>query len=197
MFLLNDANDDRHTDVNCLWATLRRGEREALDRLFRLFYTPLFDYGIKIISDEEMVKDGIQKLFLRLWERHNSLAQADSVQAYLLLSLRRILLRQVNRQKKRYEYNRKYMDEIFSVSFSMEELLVRIELDEEKKQELVKAINHLNSRQKETLFLRYYHGLTNGEIATIMNINRQSVRNNLARAIKSLRGIIKSSFLVE
>lgn len=197
MFLLNDANDDRHTDVNRLWATLRRGEREALDGLFRLFYTPLFDYGIKIISDEEMVKDGIQKLFLRLWERHNSLAQADSVQAYLLLSLRRILLRQVNRQKKRYEYNRKYMDEIFSVSFSMEELLVRIELDEEKKQELVKAINHLNSRQKETLFLRYYHGLTNGEIATIMNINRQSVRNNLSRAIKSLRGIIKSSFLVE
>lgn len=191
MFLYSSFNN-KEGDEDHLWVALRSGNRTALDQLFRRFYTSLFDYGIKIIPEEEIVKDCIQELFLKLWKRHTALSQAQSVQAYLLFSLRRILLRQISRRIKRYQYNREYLDDFFSASFSMEEIMIDAEVEEEQKRELVKAINHLNSRQKETLFLRYYHGLTNAEIADIMDINRQSVRNNLSRAIKCLRSIIPS-----
>lgn len=197
MFLSEGCGDSKNGDEDRLWTALRCGQREALDRLFCLFYTPLVNYGIKLISDEELTKDGIQELFLRLWKHHTSLSTAKSVQAYLMFSLRRILLRQVQNRKKRYERARTYLDEAFSASFSMEEVIVRTELDREKKQELVKAINHLNSRQKEALFLRYYHGLNNTEIAEVMGINRQSVRNNLSRALQSLRTIVQSDPLFE
>jgi RNA polymerase sigma factor (sigma-70 family) len=72
-----------------------------------------------------------------------------------------------------------------------EEVIVREELEAEQREELLKAVNHLNSRQKETLFLRYYHGLTNAEIAEVKDINPQSVRNHLARAIMSLRALVQ------
>lgn len=197
MFLYSDDSDHKNIREARIWAALRDGDREALDQLFRLFYSSLFDYGIKIVADEEIVKDGIQKLFLRLWKNHNSLGQAESVQAYLLFSLRRILLRHITSQKTRSEYSRVYVDELFAVSFSMEEVIIQKELELEKKQELVKAMNHLNPRQKETLFLRYYHGLTNQEIAEVMDINRQSVKNNLSRAIQSLRKIVRTASLFE
>src|SRR5699024_5883615 len=126
------------------------------------------------------------------WKRHDCLATPDSVQAYLLVSMRRILLRSLKRERNRYERNRKYIDNTFAVSFSKEDLMIRYEIAEEKKEQLVQAINQLNSRQKEALFLRYYHGLTNPEIADVMKINHQSVKNNLYRALKNVRGIVES-----
>lgn len=190
--LLYSGFNNKDWEEDHLWEALRNGSREALDQLFRRFYSPLFDYGVKIISEEEIVKDCIQELFLKLWKRRAALSQAQSVQAYLLFSLRRILMRQISRRTKRYQRNKEYLDEVFSASFSMEDIMISAEVEEGQKQALIKAINHLNSRQKETLFLRYYHGLTNAEIADIININRQSVKNNLSRAIKSLRSIIPS-----
>lgn len=176
-----------------LWESLCRGEKKALDDLFRLYYTPLYDYGIKIISNENIVKDAIQELFLKLWKTNSSLNTTPrSVRAYLLVSLRRILFRSLNRKQKCDERNRKYLDNAFRNNFTQEDLMIRSETDEKKKKILLKAINRLNKRQKETLFLRYYHGLTNEEIADVLCINRQSVKNNLYRALKNLRGIIAS-----
>ena len=173
-----------------LWELLRTGSREALNKLFKLHYSALFDYGRKLVSDSDLVKDAIQKLFLRLWKTHANLGSADSVEAYLLVSLRRILLRKVKKRHKRFERNKTYLDHLFTASFSAEELIIRDERDHQKKQKLQEAVNKLNGRQKEALFLRYYHGLTNKEIALVMDINQQSVRNHLSRALKSLRTLL-------
>lgn len=191
MYSENEHTEHEHRTVR-LWRSLRRGEKEALDELFRSFYTPLFDYGIKIISDEDQVKDAIQELFLRLWKKKDAIGTPGSVKAYLLVSIRRILLRGRKRKQNIYERNRKYVDHTFAASFSKEDLMIRNEILEEKKERLVQAINQLNGRQKETLFLRYYHGLTNQEIADIMGINHQSVKNNLFRALKNVRGLVES-----
>src|SRR5699024_11598745 len=104
----------------------------------------------------------------------------------------RIHMRKSKRKRNRYEQKRKYIDNTFAVSFSKEDLMIHYEIAEEKKGQLVQAINQLNSRQKEALFLRYYHGLTNREIADVMKINHQSVKNNLYRALKNVRGMVES-----
>ena len=49
------------------------------------------------------------------------------------------------------------------------------------------AINKLPDRQKEAVYLRYYNNLSGQEIAEIMNINHQSVRSTLAKALNNLR----------
>lgn len=197
MYFKYNCGDLYNKQVPYLWKELRLGQRDALDGLFRLFCNSLFDYGIRIINDEELVKDGIQELFLKLWKNHKSLSQAQSVEAYLLLSLRRILLRQVSSRNKRFEHNKTYLEVSFSESFSAEDVIIRGELADEQLEELLMAVNHLTGRQKETLFLRYYHGLTNAEIAFVMNINLQSVRNHLTRAISSLRAIVRSEDVLE
>src|SRR5699024_7927007 len=195
MFPYHKGQDiDSHKVSVQLWDSLGTGDREALNALFRIYYSALFSYGVKLIADKELVKDGIQKLFLRLWRTHDSLGRAQSVENYLLYSLRRILLRNIKKHKNRLERNRTYIDELFSDSFLMEEIEINLDLEDRKKRKLLNAINTLNGRQKEALFLRYYHGLTNREIADVMEINVQSVRNHLHRAIKSLRSIFSIKF---
>lgn len=139
------------------------------------------------------MKDALQELFIRLWERRESLGEADSLEAYLLSSVRRILLRNKESSQKKAEYSRAYISESLSVSFSMEDMMIQKEFRKEQKEHLYNAIQMLNDRQKEALFLRYYHGLTSNEIAIVMDVNPQSVRNHLARAIASLQSLLKVS----
>ena len=195
MFLFSKLTDYKipgDVDEVLLWESFCNGDRGALSKLFRIHYGSLLDYGKRLVSNEEAAKDGIQKLFLKLWNKRNSIGVPDSVRAYLIVSYRRILLRRKEQKLNRYRRNQEYLDGIFDVSFSKEELIVQDEVVAQKKDELVKGINQLSGRQKETLFLKYYHGLTNKEIAEVLEINHQSVKNNLYRAFKNLKGIVKS-----
>jgi RNA polymerase sigma factor (sigma-70 family) len=178
-----------------LWESMCGGEKQALNALFRLYYTPLFDYGIKIAGDEEQAKDAIQELFLKLWKKRSLLTTPQSIKAYLLVALRRILLREIKRKGNREERNRKYIANNLSITFTKEDLIIKEEEGQQQKKLLIQAVNQLSSRQKETLFLRYYYGLTNEEIADVMRINRQSVKNNLSRALKNVRDTINQSQL--
>lgn len=194
MFLFSKLYDYKSAgdiDEVSLWKSFCRGDEEAFNKLFRLYYTPLYDYGMKLFADNESAKDGIQKLFLKLWKKRHSLTIPDSVQAYLLVSYRRILLRDQDQKKNRYRRNKKYIQTKFEGSFTKEELIIQDERIAHQKEELTDGLNQLSNRQKETLFLKYYHGLTNKEIAQVIDINHQSVKNNLYRAIKSLKKVVK------
>lgn len=192
-----DNNTVGDKDQVLLWRSFCDGEQEALNKLFSCYYGLLYDYGIKILPDSGAVKDAIQKLFLKLWKKRSSIGVPNSVKAYLLVSYRRILLRDKEQRQNRYRRNKKYLNTIFDVTFSREDLIIQNEKVAERKDELVKGINQLNSRQKETLFLKYYYGLTNGEIAEVTGINHQSVKNNLYRALKNIKGVVKSVPSVE
>jgi RNA polymerase sigma-70 factor (ECF subfamily) len=188
--LIKDEVEDGRNEIR-LWKLMLDGEKEGLDGLFRLYYAPLIDYGVKIVVSEEEVKDAIQELFLKLWRIREALTTPQSVKGYLLVSLRRILLREAERKRNRGERNRMYINNDFSAAFTKEDLIITDEIEQEQKEGLVQAINQLNGRQKETLYLRYYHGLTNQEIAEVMGINRQSVKNNLSRALANVRSTFK------
>ena len=195
MFLFSKLKDYKvpgNIDEALLWKSFCNGEKEALSKLFRVHYGALLDYGKRLVSNEEAAKDGIQKLFLKLWNKRNSITVPESVKAYLIVSYRRILLRGKEKKLNRYRRNQKYLDGFFDVTFSKEEIIIQNEIVAQKKDELVKGINQLSGRQKETLFLKYYNGLSNKEIAKVLEINHQSVKNNLYRAFKNIKGIVKS-----
>src|SRR5690625_6672265 len=65
--------------------------------------------------------------------------------------------------------------------------MVYKDVNSENRLILQQALNQLTPRQKEVIYLRFYHGLTNPEISGVMDINDQCVRNLLSGAIKRLR----------
>ena len=70
---------------------------------------------------------------------------------------------------------------------SQEELLILDELQQEQKEQLLKALEALNKSEKEAVFLKFYSGLSNAEIAQVMGVNSQSVYNYIHRAIQALK----------
>jgi len=48
-------------------------------------------------------------------------------------------------------------------------------------------VNKLGARQKEIIYMKYFSGLNNKEIAEVLGVSYQTVRNTLCNALKNIR----------
>ena len=148
-------------------------------------YKILFNYATSFTQDRELIKDTLQDLFVHLWEKRETL-RIQYLTVYLLRSIRNNLF-QSFRENNLHPVS---IDEAIHDrpdDFTIESSLIFQETYLEKKMRIKEAIAHLPRRQKEVVFLKYYQGLSNEQIADLIQVNRQSVANLLHKAILNLR----------
>lgn len=169
-----------------VWRHFRNGDPTALARIFNENYESLYGYGKKLASDEELVKDCVQNLFLKMWLTREKLTAIKSVRPYLLKSLRRHIGDQIMSRNRKKIFHERFTDE-FEVTFSHEDFLIALQTTQEQSDALVRCLNHLPARQREAIFLRFYEALEYEKIAEVMNLNIQSVRNLIYQSLKSIK----------
>lgn len=167
-----------------LWDMLRAGSGEAFEQIFRHYYPPLLNYGLRFNKDEEEVKDCIQILFMNIWERKAFLGNSDSIRNYLLASLRRLILKRAKANPMTITLDDD--DSLFHVELSVEMKMIHDQTLKENVLSLQNAIQNLPARQKEALYLRFYNDQSFGEIALIMNISTRAVYKLIYRALDAL-----------
>lgn len=167
-----------------IWNNLRDGDQKALEEIYRTYFSELYNYGKKLSRDENTVEDCIQELFVELWNRRDKLSETDAIKPYLFVSLKRKIFHTVKKLRKSTdtELEEKYFDS----ELSIDEILIAKETTAEQKSNLKTAFNELSDRQKEILFLKYYSEMDYDEITEIMDMNYQSARNLVSRAIQKL-----------
>ncbi|SDM48747.1 RNA polymerase sigma factor, sigma-70 family [Catalinimonas alkaloidigena] len=173
---------------SALWDQFRAGDPQALSVLFLEHYEALFNYGLKLTSEEALVEDGIQEVFGELWQSRGRLsAQVSSVRFYLLTSLRHRLVRHLQvltRKTNPYVLAQHYEQDY---SPSTEEQLLQETTAQQQSRLLRGSIDALPRRQREAMFLRYFEEMSYPEIAELMHCNVQSVRNLIHQALTRLR----------
>ncbi len=173
------------SQVTDLWHSFQQGNEQSFTVLHDTYYNQLYFYGLKIISDDQQVKNAIQELFLHLWKNRRRLSPVHSVKHYLLCSFRRHLFRLLEKEKQQKRFAQ--LSDTDRFVFSTEDLIVHEETELLTRQLLARSLNQLPARQRELIYLRYTAGLTPSEIAELLQVNYQSVLNTLTRAIATLR----------
>lgn len=145
-------------------------------------YPELKAYGMKIVQREDLVKEAIQKLFVKLWERRKAIGQLNSVKSYILKAYRRTLIDLMAAEQRRARQL------LPSVGFylSPEDLQIYQQEQERKAQQLSQLLGQLPDKQREIIYLRFYNRLSFLEIADILELNYQTVRNYASKAIRYL-----------
>jgi RNA polymerase sigma factor (sigma-70 family) len=170
-----------------IWQSFLDGDPEALTYIYQCHYKKLVKYGAKLSADEEFVEDCIQDVFLQLWKNKESIGKTESIRFYLLKALRRRITKDFLKKRFTADIDERGDDYHFIVEYSVEDLLMQEEGAENLKHQLVRALNHLTDRQKEAIYLKFYQELEYAEIASVMNINNQSIRTLVYQGIKLLR----------
>lgn len=184
------SNQQHYDELKYLWEKLCNNDKEALGKLFTKTFDSLYNYGYRIVSRPEYVRDAIQEVFFQLWKYRKNLKQPTSVRAYLFVSLRRELLNKKEARKRREEIDHKYVSEEFDPLLKYQEWEEILELDEEENRELKSAIEKLSPRQREVIYLKYYEGLSTVELTGILNIRAQSIYNLAYDAINKLESYL-------
>ncbi|MDR6560781.1 MULTISPECIES: sigma-70 family RNA polymerase sigma factor [Arcicella] len=178
-------------DELALWYDLRNGDEEALATLLRLYAKPLISYGRKMISDDAVIEDCIQEVFIQLWQYRCSLKEdVGSVKAYIFASVRRRIITEVKKNTfATTQYDNSASDGYFDIGFSIEEKIIQNETELHRVKIINQHLNSLPKRQKEAIYLKYFKELTNQEIADIMGVKYQTVGNLIHEALTFLRTV--------
>ncbi|MGX5816943.1 RNA polymerase sigma factor [Chitinophaga lutea] len=164
------------------WEGLQRGDRAAFARLYQEHIHGLIAYGMRLSTDENIVRDTIQDLFLDVWRNRERLPPVRSERAYLLGALRFKLLRHTR-------VRTRYFAEVpeHGQDAGVESAFLQGEETIQQAERVRRAIARLSPRQQEMVNLRFFQSCTTEEAAQIMDVNYQSAANLLHRAIALLR----------
>lgn len=176
-------------DEKYRWQQFLDGTQQALADIFLIHHDDLFRYGLKLTGNQEMVKDCIQDLFLKLWKNRNNLHMVQSVKPYLFKSLRNHLVDSAELRRPDVPISDE-MEGQLQIVYSHEDFLIHAQVTEEIRHQVIIALNQLTNRQREAIYLRYFEELDFDTIANLMDMNMQSVRNTLSRAMMLLRDLM-------
>jgi RNA polymerase sigma factor (sigma-70 family) len=169
-----------------VWSHFRSGDERALATIFNEHYDSLYYYGKKLVQDEDLVKDCVQNLFVKIWTTRHKLMAVKNVRPYLLKSLRRHIGDHVIAQNRKKTLQEHFHRE-FQISFSHEDFLIAKQTSCEQSETLARSLNNLPSRQREAILLKFYEGLDYLQIAEVMALNVQSVRNLIHQSLKTIK----------
>ncbi|ALL07391.1 hypothetical protein AQ505_19000 [Pedobacter sp. PACM 27299] len=154
--------------------------------LYQQHYNYLVFVGLKSGMDLTDVKDNINQTFLGFLEKGTDFSKITNVKAYILTSFRRKLIDTYRVEQK---YKTESLDD-FSDTWSepsTEELMLNSQALDELKEKLSRIYDGLPGRCQTAIFLKYYEGLSNEEIAERTSLTIRSVYNNLFEGIKRMR----------
>lgn len=170
-----------------LWQAFKQNDAQALSEIYERFVNELYNYGYHFVMDAAQVQDAIQDVFADLWRTREQLSDTTSIKYYLFCCLRRRLgrLRETDARATLWVEDGQHDPH----TESAEHVMIRVEESVQQMKRLQQAIATLPFRQQEVIRLRFYDDFSWAEIAGILQINEQSVRNLVQRAVLKLRTI--------
>ena len=179
--------EQTNNSTETLLASFQAGNMAAFSELYDLHINILFNYGLKLTIDKELLKDCIHDIFVKLYVKKDELGVIDNLKSYLFISLKNKLCDEL---RKRMYMSDTAVEEINVVSSTDVE---DDYMEEEKTRNNLLLVNNLmdqlSPRQREALTLYYIEEKKYEDICEIMDMNYQSVRNLMHRGLTKLRSL--------
>jgi RNA polymerase sigma factor (sigma-70 family) len=168
------------------WSRFKNGDIKALEHIYKVHVKSLINYGLKITPDLSLIQDTIQDLFIELWKNRQNLTDTTHPKFYLFRALRNKLSRTLSRHSF-VGHGKMQLSSDGLLTDYIELEMVAKEQEAQVSGTLQQLIAKLPERQREAIYLRFYHNTPYEVIASLMSMNYQSVLNLVQRALKTLR----------
>lgn len=146
-----------------------------IERIFRQNYKPLCMYALHFLEDIAAAEDAVQDVFVRLWEA----CPPEGIGKPYLYAMTRNRCIDILRRSARTVS----MPEDVSIASPDEQIVERSETEAR----LWEAVGRLPGRRRQLLLMSKRDGLKYEEIAARTGLSVSTVRNQISRALKTLR----------
>lgn len=162
---------------------INNGEENAFQYLFEEFYSMLTVYANKYLQDMDLSRDIVQDVFVRLYEKRESINIEISLKSYLFKSVYNSCINhiRINDIHNKHLYNIKKRKENDYVD------LVEEMQTSELEKFLYDAISELPEQCKKIFKMNRFKGMKNAEIAEKLKLSKRTVETQISKALKILR----------
>lgn len=161
------------------------GNEDLLAFMYRTYADSLYAYGLSIHSDVSLVEDAIHDVFIDIYTNEKRLDNISNLQQYLRTAFRHRFLFLLQRNR-RYDRNLADISDSF-IEKNSQEVWIENEEENDKKRLVKRLLSSLTRHQREAIHLRFIEGLSYDEISEMMQINCQSVKMLIHRAVSKIR----------
>lgn len=150
-----------------LYNKYMNGEKDAFETLYNKYKNKIQYFIFNIVKNYEKAEDITQEVFIYILQ--NKVRENCSFKYYIYLVARSRAYNYINQEKRRTEINEKYsLLDFEEIQKDISDLIEK----QEREKELTEAINMLDDKYKNAIYLTKIEGLSYKETAEILRANR-------------------------
>ncbi|GAB3704713.1 RNA polymerase sigma-70 factor [Spirosoma flavus] len=158
-----------------------QGDQTAFAKLYRHYRTPALKFCVSLLKDTEDAENMVHDVFIKIWERRATINPSLNFNSYLFTCLRNLAFDHLKQLEKSQLLKQRYVERMQVMhSEHPDEEEARIQL-------LQVAISSLSEKRKLILRMNVEDGKSYQEIAELLRISKNTVKNQLVKAKQLLR----------
>ena len=159
----------------------RKGDRKVFKLIFETFYKPLHIFAVKYVKDINLAEDIVQEVFVKLWEKRETLVDALTVKAFLYMRIKNKALNHFRHQKVIDAHQKEMLEDKSSELFFKNHLI-----EEETYRLLLQAVESLPEQTRKVCVLSM-NGAQNAQIAEELDLSTSTVKYHKNQALSILK----------
>ncbi|PKB16814.1 RNA polymerase sigma factor [Flavobacterium sp. 5] len=166
-----------------LVSELKNGNEKAFRKLYDFYYQDIYGYSISLLKSKELAEENVQDVFLKIWLHRENLNLEQSFKSFLFTIARNQAFNLLNKAANDVLLK----EEVFYTSEkSHAEGDFSIREDDCKKLKK-QAIKQLPPKRKRIFKMSRKQGKTYEEISQELGISVNTVKNQMSKALESMR----------
>lgn len=179
-------------NIKELFNNLANGNEGAFATIFELYKKKVFSVALKMLKSETEAEEIVQDVFLSIWMAKARLDAINDPEAYLFTITYNTIYTHLKKASRNRDLLKMIIHRLAQIQNTTEDTVIANETGKQ----INKAIQQLSPQQQTVYQLSKQEGLSYEEIAERMNISRNTVRNHLAEAMKTIRGFLKKTAML-
>jgi RNA polymerase sigma-70 factor (ECF subfamily) len=176
-------------DMREYFQRLAKGDASAFETIFELYKKRVFGVALKMLKSETDAEEVVQDVFLSIWLAKRNLGQVNDPEAYLFT----ITYNTIYSRLKKASHNQELLNTIIQHLTEIQNTTAETIAARETGKLINEAIQQLPPQQRTVYELSKQEGLKYDEIAELMHLSKNTVRNHLSEAMKTIRTFLKKT----
>jgi len=179
-------------DMRECFQSLATGDASAFETIFEFYKKRVFGVALKMLKSETDAEEIVQDVFLSIWLAKSNLNQVNDPEAYLFT----ITYNTIYTRLKKASHNQELLNTIIHHLTQIQNTTDETIAARETHKLINEAVQQLPLQQRTIYELSKHQGLSYGEIAERMHLSKNTVRNHLAEAMKTIRAFLKKAAML-
>ena len=176
-----------------LWDRIKGNDIKAFELVFNKFHGALCSYSYRLIKDEEIAKETVSDIFLKLWQKRGQIEIKHGLKPYLFRCVHNSSIDYLNVTKlNRLPFQIEISDQIKELILDEDDYILDKLILDEVESNVWMAINQLPPQCKTIFCMSRFSHLSYNEISEKLNISVNTVKTQISRALDRLRKDLKN-----